>query len=104
MSDGINDGLGGHRNYQTLWDDWQEQCQRANQLGWDLRAVQADNDRLIVALSEAEQGIFAAWQMLSTIYESEPSADRKKARDRAATDLAAVRAILARYPYWRKQG
>lgn len=42
MSDGINDGLGGHRDWQTLWNDWNEERQKSEMLYRDLQKLREE--------------------------------------------------------------
>lgn len=47
MSDGINDGLGGHRDWQTLWNDWNEERQKAERYYRDIQSLQKERDEAL---------------------------------------------------------
>lgn len=91
MSDGISDGMFGHRDWQTLWNDWNHERQEAERLYravTDLRAaLQAADARAAAAEAELStaRAAVAAYRMDAEQADRQRAAAEDALREAAET-------------------
>lgn len=79
---------------ERLWEFAKWRCRTANRMHEEVMLHRARVAELEGALREAEIGLRRAWEFLGAVYDSEPTMDRRKARDRAGEAMVSARKAM----------